>query len=397
MSRKLFSKRGDKWVGEFPPEGGWQKGRRGIRRTLCSVSSLSHMSEEKRYQKLIDQYKEVQRDLLRDQEKQKEIQRKERKDRKNWTAQRAGDQWLESVSTDNSDITIKDYKRTITLYVEACGNHPLKEFGRLHYDTFLNHLKKQRGKQPGTFMAASTRNKFARQLQVFLNWAYDMDIIDKLQKLKKPKTEKKDMDTYEPEDLLKIRNRIEQRMETAVAEGDRREMQQMKNAMRVWWLATYSLMRLGALWSLKLENINLERGTIHIKSNPDLGWENKKKKWPIKPISPKLMEFLKEDLASRDKKEKYFLDKGNGLPWYRFRGDISKLFGELCEECNLPKLKPLHHGFRATMITKLLNDDADPQTVQQLADHDDLATTLSYRDSRKTKQQKAADHLNNLI
>ena len=397
MSRKLFSQRGSTWVGEFPPEGGWQKGRRGVRRKLCSAASLTHLSDIDRQLRLMDLYQKVQRDLLRDQERQKEIQRQERKDRRSWTVQRSGAHWLESAATDNTEITIKDYKRTIALYIEACGNHPLKEFSRQHYDKFLKHLKKQRGKQPGSTMAADTRNKFARQLQVFLNWAYEMEIIDRVQKLKKPKTPKKDMDTYEPEDLIKIRGRIEQRLERAVIDGNRREILNMKNAMRVWWLATYSLMRLGALWSLKLESINLDRGTIHIKSNPDLEWENKKKKWPIKPISPKLESFLKDDLANRGRREKYFLDKGNGLPWYRFRGDISKLFGELCEECNLPKLKPLHHGFRATMITKLLNDDADPQTVQQLADHDDLATTLTYRDSRKTKQQKAADHLNNLI
>ena len=397
MARQLFTKRGDKWVGEFPPESGWEKGRRGVRRTLCSVESLSHLSEMEQQLKLMELYQEQGRQIQRTREQEKEKRARERRQRRNWTVSKAAKTWLASLKADNANMTISDYKNSVDLYLEGCGDHLLKEFDRLKYADYILHLKKQRGKQPGSTMAASTVNKHARQLQIFLNWSYEMEIIDRLPKLKKPSKPKKDMNTYDTADLILIRDRIEERLEKARQDNDRHEIMQMTNALRVWWMATYSIMRLGPLWAMKLSWIDLRRKIICIQDNPDLDWKNKKNKWPNKPITAKLLEFLKEDRASRSKKEIYYLDKGNGQPWYRSRGDISRLFSKLCEECGLPKLKPLHHGFRATMITQLLLDGTDPQSVQQLADHDDLATTMSYRDSRKTEQKKAAVELDRLV
>ena len=397
MARKRFYIRNGNHVGEFPPEDGWQKDRRGVRRTLCSVASLLHLSEDEQQLKLWDLYRENLVDLKKIREKEKEKKARQRRDRKNWMVSKAARTWLAAAESDNVSMTVSDYRRSLDLYLDAVGDHPLKEFDQLKYADYLKYLKQQRGKLPGSKMSATTVNKHARQFQVFLNWAYEMEIIDRLPKLKKPQKPKKDMDTYDIDDLFLIRQRIEERQATARRNEDHHEVMQMTNALRVWWMATYSIMRLGPLWAMKLSWIDMKKKIIRIQDNPDLDWKNKKQKWPNKPIAAKLTKFLKKDLAKRSKKEVYFLDKGNGEPWYLQRGDISRLFSELCEECDLPKLKPLHHGFRATMITHLLLEGIDPQSVQQLADHEDLATTMSYRDSRKTSQKNAVSELNDLL
>ena len=397
MSRSLFSQRGDKYVGEFPPEGGWQKGRRGIRRTLCSAASVSHLSDMERQMKLMELYQVQARKIQRQWETEKEAKKKKKRQKKSWTVRQACNQWIESVKAEsNSKNTHQGYRRSVDLYIQANGNHVLADYESSHHTRYLNYLKSSVEYQ-GKKIGASTQNKHVRHFRIFVGWCYDNELLDRIPRLKAPKVQKKDMDTYEIEDLEKIRCHIESELERGIAEENRRLVRDMKNARRVWWLATYSLLRLGAIWALPIDNIDLRRGLIRIRDNQELNWQNKKRKWPNKPISPKLAKFLKQDLKSRGPDEKYYLDKGDGQPWFYDRGDISTLFGELCQACNLPKLKPLHWGFRATMITHLLNNGADLVEVQQLADHDDINTTLDYRDTRRSDQRKAADQLDDLI
>ena len=310
MARKRFYIRNGNHVGEFPPEDGWQKDRRGVRRTLCSVASLLHLSEDEQQLKLWDLYRENLVDLKKIREKEKEKKARQRRDRKNWMVSKAARTWLAAAESDNVSMTVSDYRRSLDLYLDAAGDHPLKEFDQLKYADYLKYLKQQRGKLPGSKMSATTVNKHARQFQVFLNWAYEMEIIDRLPKLKKPQKPKKDMDTYDIDDLFLIRQRIEERQATARRNEDHHEVMQMTNALRVWWMATYSIMRLGPLWAMKLSWIDMKKKIIRIQDNPDLDWKNKKQKWPNKPIAAKLTKFLKKDLAKRSKKEVYFLDKG---------------------------------------------------------------------------------------
>lgn len=397
MSRKLFSKRGDKWVGEFPPEGGWQKGRRGVRRTLCSVDSLKALPDMERQMRLMDLYQEEARDILRAREVEKEKLKQKKQERKRFTVLNAKRLWMESVKAEtNNKNTIQGYQKSVDHYVAANGNHVMAEHDNEHHTRYLNYLKSD-AEHRGRKLSVGTQNKHVRHFRIFVGWCYDFGILNRVPRLKAPTVKKKDMDTYELEDLEKIRRHIESELAAGLETGNQILIRNMKNALRVWWLATYSLMRLGAIWALPLSNIDLKRDIIKIRDNPELDWENKKNKWPNKPIGKKLKAFLTADLKGRDKKEKFYLDKGDGQPWYYDRGDISTFFGELCVACDLPKLKPLHHGFRATMITHLLENDADLVEVQHLADHDDINTTLSYRNTRRAKQKNASDRLDDLI
>jgi integrase len=103
-----------------------------------------------------------------------------------------------------------------------------------------------------------------------------------------------------------------------------------RNLYRSFMLATNCLMRVGAIYALPLDAIDLEARVIRVRDVPELGWKNKGSKWPNKPISQRLYEFLKEDLANR-----------------------------------------------------LLNDGESPQKVQQLADHADIQTTMRYYNTRE--------------
>lgn len=94
---------------------------------------------------------------------------------------------------------------------------------------------------------------------------------------------------------------------------------------------------------------------------------------------------------NRDKREVFFLDNGKGQPWYADRAGPSKYATKICKECDLPSLKPFHWGMRATMITYLLNNGANIKDVQELADHEDIQTTIMYHNSRTVKQRNAVN------
>lgn len=402
MSRQLFSKRGDKWVGEFPPEGGWEKGRRGIRRTLCSVKSISHLPEMEQHLKLVELYQVKARELHRANEQEKEEQKEKQKAKNNWTVKQASKVWLDEVGIERSSETVKSYRNTIRYYIEANKNHKIRDYDKEHEVAFLSYLKTLPGKS-GNKMAVTSQNVHARQLRVFLGWCYNEQRILKHKPIvNAPSVKKKDMVTLEMEELEKLRRFIISEYERGVANRSKelskkeqadneRLIRDMRNLLRAYMVATQSLLRLGAIWQLPLNCIDMKRRIIRIRDNESLGWENKKDKWPDKPINDVLYDFLKKDLVERGEKEKFWLDRGDGRQWFTDRSDVSNKATEACKNAGLPKLKPFHWGMRATMITQMLLAGVDPYAVQQLADHESINTTMLYLDGRKVKQKNAAD------
>ena len=81
------------------------------------------------------------------------------------------------------------------------------------------------------------------------------------------------MDTLNMDDLVKIRIAIEGKLGSA---SKKSEYNYYLNLMRSFKLATNLILRLGAIWSLKLQHIDLENRVIKIRANKDLDWSNKK-------------------------------------------------------------------------------------------------------------------------
>ncbi len=397
MTRRLAYRCGKNYMGEFMenPQEGWVPNRRGIRRKLCSIESINHLNTDKRKDQLIIRYSMVERAIRDEQKKAANQQRYDRTAKRNLTIKQASENWLAEVRVVNAPRTAKGYATTIKYYLEGIENHKLRDFDRTHNIRFLEYLGTCI--YQGRSMTDSTKSRHIRQFGVFLRWAYDHEMIDRIWHLRKPTVPKKDMETYSVEELSSLGEHIQFELAKAIVDEDDRMTMHMRNMFRAYMLATQSLLRLGAIWSLRLERINMAKRTIRIQDNPDLGWVNKKNKWPLKPINNKLQAFLKEDLANRDPREEYYLDNGRGYPWYADRADISRWATRMCKDIGLAHIKPFHHGMRATMITALLCNGVDPVKVQQLADHDDINTTMLYKDSRRISQEDAANALADLI
>lgn len=395
MSRKLYEKVRGNYVGIFPPPGGWQPGRKGIRRTLCKIDEIDHFDEMNRTIRLTEMYSRKAREI-NDEHHKKEEARKKREQRKRWTVNQAMELWLTSVRAGCSEKTVKMYKRSLNIYVKACGNHEMLDYDFQKFDLFKVYLRDE-ATYRGRKLAKTTIHTHARHFKNFIIFCYDKGVIDKREKLKMPELPKKDMETLSLKDIKKLKRFIVTQISIYEMEGDHKKVVDFKNMMRAFMLATQMISRLGAIWSLTLKNIDLKEKMVYVRDNPELGWKNKFNKWPNKPINDDLYEFLIKDLSERKACERYYLDKGNGQPWYSDQGDISTMASDIFKELNLPSIKPFHWGMRATMITELLLSGVDPYCVQQLADHDSIKTTMLYLNKRKVKQKKAADGIARLM
>lgn len=395
MSRKLYSKHRGNYVGLFPPEGGWQRGRKGIQRTLCSIDELEHLSELDRAVRLTELYSRKAREI-NDERYQKEQERKKKAQRKFWTVSQAIELWLSAVKVHCTEKTANMYKRSLDLYITACGNHEMRDYDNEKYLDYLKYLKNE-ATYRGRKLADTTIHTHVRQFKNFLLFCKDKKIINDIERLKMPHLPKKDMRTLTLDHLKKLENHIVTTLTMAEMESDLKAIRDMKNMFRAFMMGTQMIGRVGAMWSLKLENIDLESRLVYIRDNPELKWKNKWRKHPDKPMTDELYEFLKKDLSKRGRYEKYYLDKGNGEQWFLDQGSLSTFASKLFKKLNLPKVKPFHWGMRATMITELLLQKTDPYAVQQLADHDNIETTMLYLNTRKVQQKNAVDGISQLM
>ena len=391
MARKLFirDEKRKVYMGHFPPKGGWKAGKNGYRRVLCQITDIEALEGHEQQQRLIALYQKVQSELQAEEQSKEEKYKVQQIKFKSITVKEAAKTWLAEVKLLKSDRTVSSYQSTVDYYLRACGDHPVKDLDRyknIQFYDFLATTPLYRNK----VFAKSTQNYHMRQLQVFVSWAHECGMLTKELKLKKMPKPKTDMETFSLEHLKTLKDHINQRLEDEVKA---REILNLTNMQRAFNMATNSLLRIGAIDAMRLDWIDLDKRIIRVRDNPDRDFINKKYKHPNKPINQELYDFLKNDLANRSPKEIYFLDNGQGKPWYADRAGPSKFASKMCKECNLPKLKPFHWGMRATMITWLLNNGANIKEVQELADHEDIQTTISYHNSRTVQQENAVNAL----
>jgi integrase len=394
MARKSITTRGTAVIGIYPEdfERGHMPGRRGIVRVLCQKSEVENLSIDDRTHQLNRLYFAKEHEIRKEQLDARLKIETNQKQKKVTSFKEASSIWLEEVKATRSDKTYRSYKNTIDLYINYVGNHRFVLFDRSKNMAFLTALTKVPcHKNTGDFINPTTQNMHMRQLQVFSNWGYDREYLDKQINLTKAKVIRKDMEIYSQEDLQSLGNYL---LDKVNSDTKGRETLVYKNLYRAYMLARHTLVRVGHIWALKIENIDLERGEIRFTENKDLDWKPKAMKWPIKPINNTLREFLKDDFAQRGPDDIYYLDNDKGKPWHDDKGSISKLMRKKVDHLKLPKeVKPFHGGLRGAGITFLLNKGVPPIQVQHLADHSDLATTMKYYNTRKSNQKSAADFL----
>jgi integrase len=394
MRQRIFLDKSGNLCGEFPHDAqvGFVPHRRGLRRRLVAAADRNRLGDDSAMTLAFSLYATKEKEIRETQFVKNESKARADHERKNITVRGAATIWFSHLEVTVSNKTLNAYKQTVDIYLSSVGNHLLKEFIRDHNIQFYKALSELKSiKNPSQPISAATQNMHMRQLNIFLRWAHDNDYLDKVVRLKKAKVPAKEMEVFSIKHLGQLKTQLLLQIEQA--DTPRRKVNAL-NLLRAFNMATSCLMRKGAIAAQQLKNIDMDARIIKIRDVPELSWKNKGYKWPNKPINTSFYEFLKEDLAARGPKEKYYLDDGHGNTWYADISAISRSMTKACKAAGLPSgVKPFHWGMRAALITWLLNAGESPQKVQQLADHASVQTTMKYYNTREASQREAVDTL----
>ena len=267
----------------------------------------------------------------------------------------ASTEWISSIKGIVSHNSYLEYERAIRHWLRLIGDHSISLINARANAKFVE-LRRKEG------VSDSTIHKDQRHLNIFMTFLHTEGYAPKKIYIKKLKVEEKEVDIPTLEELLKV--------EKVVASN--------VNWMRIYMLARYSVMRAGEIWSLPITQINLREKQIKVAEVPELDWKVKNRERRKIPINKDpLLPFLLKDLESRNSKEKWFLDKGNGYPAYWSSWALTQVFRRICSKTGIKGPKPLH-GIRAFGITKMLLDSGRPELVAQIAGHSEAVMFKHY-------------------
>ena len=160
-----------------------------------------------------------------------------------------------------------------------------------------------------------------------------------------------------------------------------------------WAVALFTGMRNGEIYALRVSDVDLDAGIIHISkqfTSKDGLHETKTNLSRVVPIADELRPLLKWLMSNgykanlwkwknEAKQEKvYFAWENLLLPRIREwrQGDQSRLLRDFCKGISIPEVK--FHDLRATFITNMLSKGAALNVVMSIVGHRRIATTDIY-------------------
>ena len=320
-------------------------------------------SEKEKNNLLNRLYQEKRMDLKEKKEQKEQAALQEQKGLK---VQVAMQNWLDHVTEFRNERTVTEYKLLCQRYIETVGDHPVQEVKLFHQENFLNALKR-RG------LSEHTQEKYLRQLQIFWNWAFDQEYVEKPVKITKLRPISREPGIF----TLDYQHRLEELIKKKLNSKQRNHKLSALNQYRAFWCVKETGMRGAEICALKIANIDLDNKEIRIRDEESVRFRVKGRREEVVPISNCLLEFLREDLGNRKEEEIYYCDNGHGSPQWSSLNPMSKVFSRMRDELGVENVKPLH-GFRAYVATDLLIKGVDSILVRDILRHKELSTTLKY-------------------
>lgn len=285
--------------------------------------------------------------------------------------------WLKEVEEFRDPGTLRMYRKAVTYYEEALGDHPIDEFSSFSNRKLRAHLERQG-------LSLASQYKYMSYIRTFFAWAAKRGFCSP-KEITMPSKIRREPKVYSPEQLETIWTALESAYRDAT---NRRRKKMRWNQIRAFRVALETAMRAGELVNLRLVHIDLQKRIIKIRATED--WKPKADKERDVPISKRLHTFLKDDLAARSPGECWLLDQGDGTKAYRDSSALGHPLSKLCRDLGISGVKPWH-GIRASVITHLLEKTGDLPRVQKLAGHTDIQTTRGYLNSERLSLQEMVD------
>jgi len=294
--------------------------------------------------------------------------------------------WYLALKSLGKEKSLTIYQTSIKIYIDAAGDHDVAVFKTSHGLAFLDSLS-SRANYRGGQLSVATQRKHIRTVQAMFNWAAKRRLIDRPIYLERPAAVQRDPAAFDLQELTTLKKHLEGKL--AATPTHHIQSVEVKTYYRAFILAFFTMLRVGAVWSLSLKQIDLEKRRVLIKSDPELGWNPKKLKETEKPISSGLLEFLADDIAGRSPEERYYLDNGSGSLAVKLP-TLSRAFGRLWAEAGIElNGRQPFHGIRKGVLSELAAKGATDVELQDAADHDSIETTRRHYITKKRGTQSA--------
>ena len=264
---------------------------------------------------------------------------------------------------------------------------------------------------PAKFLSTQTVRTFGGHLNQFFDWCSKEGLIRgrPIELRHPPKKIKIRTAIPSPAERVAVEQFLQQKLQEWAAKDYRLknctvELDRWRTLLRIFMLGNYAGLRRGEIWCLPLRNIHLDEKRIYIMPlNKDGGTDKYGKLVHVKfrpkagdvtdfnDLSDYLMEFLREDLGSRNGHERWFLDKGDGSLWYASPDGITKGIGKVNKELGLKG--GAIHWFRKARLDEIWKKS--PNHAKQYGRHNDLSTTEGFYQSGE-KPSDMIDLLNEI-
>jgi len=261
-----------------------------------------------------------------------------------------------------SPHTIDDYNYKIGVFISNCISLGVDDPTQVTPDDirqFILYLQERNN-------SSASVHGYYKCVKRFFNWLVEEDVLESspMAKIRPPKVEQKIILPYQPDHL-----------KTLLHLYDTNTFCGLRNrAMVLVFLDTG--VRLKEMWSMKVEDLNLERGVIKVKG--------KGAKERVVSIGVGAQKLMLRYLLSRDDTYPCVWVTEERRP-LSYEG-IAMIFKRLAARAQLNNVRCSPHTFRHTFATMCITYGASEFEVQSLLGHSTLTMTRRYVATLKSEQ-----------
>jgi len=274
----------------------------------------------------------------------------------------------EYLQTWLADETVKVYCRDINIYLKSVGQQKALHAG---YGDVLNYI----GTLRKTY-SSGTIHRILQSIKAYYHWlldcGYRSDHPCKDLNLRDKKTKAVQLqDLFKPEEL-----------ELLMSREERYAVAQVKNQLIISLLIYQGLMMQEVI-GLKLKDVNLEEGTVYIKSSGHLNSRTLKLKGKQIILLQRYLEQIRPQLQKQE--TDFLLLNIRGKVLKKLDLDyLTRTFKPLFPDRNLTPM-----SIRQSVITNLLKQGKNIRLVQTFAGHRKPSTTEKYKQTQVEELKEA--------
>ena len=371
MERRPFATRRGKWIYRIYEE----ESNRTKEYVLCSEEDATYKQTKRglvrRTEKEISSFLVAKRQekILKIREQSKIGELKHAADNQSWSVADVAKDWLNHLhAMGRTENTIHEYEMSVTYFINSNGNLQLQNFELKHADRFLVQLKRKD-------LSANSIAKHCRNMNILFRFAHEQNYYSgKIIRIRVPKVPRRQPEVYKVNEYRILEQHLREKLNSTTNELHRMGY---RNMLRLHFLLKWTGLRRSEAHALMLDDFDLNEDLMILRCNSEVNHVLKNGIEQSIPLPQGFLdEFLRLDLQKRSQAERWWLDDGEGLQWYKDKSSMGQALSRAMNRCGIVSKAKTLHGYRATLGTRLASEN--PAVAQAILRHAQIGTTISH-------------------